>query len=532
MVLENKRSFAVEDLKPSDVALISIIAPEVDDPLLKARLADLAWLLASPRDFSLGLMAIDAYRNIPLDPVNWSKTGRDAFDRAIFLARILGRGAGDRLEEIESAALDAFRAACNSDPSFAFELAKSLGLSRLGRRSAATLGSALVSLAGAFRGTESLNSARDCLKEAAMWFRAAGNSAEEAATTVQVADSYAEEAELLLSAEKPHHLTVGHLIEKAIQRYRSVPRAYREAHSVDNKVLRLRKLLPDVGEKRVDDLRTVASPPIDLQRLIHDAREQLRAKIGEHALWSLSIVHGGARIAAIRDSATEIVSRHPFQGLFDSVLLSRDGRVIAKQSGSVGPRDNAEPNATAVWAQTIKLYLTQVGIVVQGQILPALEEASIVNRFSEDDIVSIAALAPIVPYGRERLIGKSLHLGLERDFISAVHLLVPQIEHLVRVHLKANGEKTTTIDDSGIENELGLSTLVESSALERIFGEDLSFEIRALFCDPLGPNLRNEIAHGLLDDTAFHAQSLVYAWHLGLRLVLVSYWSSHHREGT
>ena len=525
-ILENERSFSVEDLQPSDITLIAEMAGEVDDPLLQARLADLAWLLATPRNFRLALMAIDAYRKTQPDPLTWAIAGRDCFDRAVFLTYQLGRGAGTRLQEIEGAVLDAFRISCDSNPRFALELTEAMYRSRLGRGSATSIGTALVTLAGTFSSTASLDSVRECFGGAAKWFHIAGNSAEATVATVQVAAGWAKEAEFLLSAEKPSHLTVAHHIERAIQTYRSIPRASRGTHSIDDRILKLRTLLSNVSEKRVDDLMTVASQPIDLQRLILAARERLHEKTGNDALWELATVHGGAKISTIRDSAIQIYEKHPFQNIFDSVLLSRDGRVIARQPGSADPAGNAQANSTAVWAQMLKLFQIQLGIVVQGQILPALEEVSIINRFREDDLISIASLSPIVPYGREKLVGKALFLGLERDFVSAVHLLVPQIEHFVRFHLKANGEKTTVLDDSGIENELGLSALVESPFLTRIFGEDISFEIRALLCDPLGANLRNEIAHGLLDDTFCNTFPVVYAWHLGLRLVLISYWSS------
>ena len=35
-----------------------------------------------------------------------------------------------------------------------------------------------------------------------------------------------------------------------------------------------------------------------------------------------------------------------------------------------------------------------------------------------------------------------------------------------------------------------------------MFGDDLGFELKELFCDPLAGNLRNELAHGLLDGEA------------------------------
>ena len=61
---------------------------------------------------------------------------------------------------------------------------------------------------------------------------------------------------------------------------------------------------------------------------------------------------------------------------------------------------------------------------------------------------------------------------------------------------------------------------------EKIFGANLSFEIRALFCDAFGPNLRNELAHGMLDDEACQSIFSVYAWWFGLRLIFNTFWSA------
>ena len=70
---------------------------------------------------------------------------------------------------------------------------------------------------------------------------------------------------------------------------------------------------------------------------------------------------------------------------------------------------------------------------------------------------------------------------------------------------------------------------MEISEAKKIFGDDLSFEIRALFCDPYGPNLRNELAHGLLDEDACQSIYSVYAWWLGLNLVFDSFWNEKRK---
>ena len=167
-----------------------------------------------------------------------------------------------------------------------------------------------------------------------------------------------------------------------------------------------------------------------------------------------------------------------------------------------------------------------VSIVVQSLIWPALHTLQLEHPLREIDFVRIAAQAPIIPKDRSRLFGKALFAGYDGDFISAIHMVIPQIEHMVRFHLKQSKIKTTTLDANGIENEVGLSALMELPEAEKIFGEDLSFEIKALFCDAFGPNLRNELAHGLLDDDACQSVYAVYAWWHALNLVFCSFWNA------
>lgn len=56
----------------------------------------------------------------------------------------------------------------------------------------------------------------------------------------------------------------------------------------------------------------------------------------------------------------------------------------------------------------------------------------------------------------------------------------------------------------------------------KLFGEDLTFEIKSVFTDALGFNLRNEVAHGLLDDNTSSSIHTIYAWWMILRLVIRS----------
>ena len=102
--------------------------------------------------------------------------------------------------------------------------------------------------------------------------------------------------------------------------------------------------------------------------------------------------------------------------------------------------------------------------------------------------------------------------------MSALHVGVPQFENLVRVFLNRNGCITTTLDSKGIEAEIGLSALLDKSEAETVLGEDLLFEMKGLLTDHFGPNLRNEIAHGLASVHDCLSLNAVYVWWLMLRI--------------
>ena len=143
-------------------------------------------------------------------------------------------------------------------------------------------------------------------------------------------------------------------------------------------------------------------------------------------------------------------------------------------------------------------------------------------RVTKDYLIQLCKHSPLVPEGREYLLASALWSGFEHDFRNSIHLLAPQVEDLIRTRLKSNGVHTTTIDRDGIENENGLSTLLKHEHAENILGEDLLFELKAVFTESIGGNLRNSVAHGLLDDQSSSANASVYAWWMILRLVVKS----------
>ena len=518
MVMEGRRSVIPDDFSESDIAFYVEIVDEIDDAWLKARVADLVWLKQRPRNVQFALAAIDAYRLIPLDTETWVRGGRDCWERAISLARMLKAGAGIRLTDLEAGILDAFNAATKESGFLALWLADLMDSHGLGRAHSSVIAPRLNALGVEFEGDGDLHRSREFFDAASRWFDWSGDETKSVEMTVAVAEGWVKEAIARVSSDQPSHMVAASVYEKAIQIYRSIPRSLRAIHKGDERIAELHRHMSEAGEKSLVELGAIKTPGVDISERVENARNSVAGKSVQDALYSFANIYQGALVDHVRTAAEKILQQSIFRRLAGSTHLSRDGRVIAKQPAA--GFDNAPASDDpGLWAQMVHDYQILISIVVHGDIWPAHEVLLQEHRLREDDFIGLASQSPIVPRGRERLFGKALHAGYDRDFTVAMHLLAPQIEHMVRFHLKNAGVKTTNLDIDGIENENGLSTLMGLPETETVFGKDLSFEIKALFCDALGPNLRNELAHGLLDDDSFQSIHAIYAWWMGLRLV-------------
>ena len=520
------RSAIPDDLSETDLVFFAEIVETIDDPWLKARLADLVWLRT--RKVNFAFEAIDAYQLIPLDGKIWRHGARDCWERAIKLTRMLGGGAGDRLKEMETKIVESFHTATQKKKILALDLADLLKDTKLGRSYALELAQGLESIADAVDGDWRPCDVRDLWQAASGWYMAANDHAKPVEIKAKVVGSLEREAAVRTALGQ--HTVAGHRYEEAIQTYHIIPRAERGKHWGEERIPDLRARLSESRKKSLDEINwhPIISPSVDIRQIAEDARNAVRGKELFEALKEFANLHPGANAKELCEETTELLQKHPFHALFPTTVMNRSGRVIAKQPG-MSPSDTpSEDDEIRIRSEMIRGYSVHVDIVVQGLILPAQEILLLEHRLREVDFVNLAKQSPIVPIGREPLFGKALFAGYDQDFVTALHLLVPQIEHMVRVHLKQAGVQTTTEDD-GAENEKGLSSLMDLSGTDQIFGENLSFEIKALFCDSSGPNLRNNLAHGLLDDEACQSVYAIYAWWFGLKLVFNTFWNAVRR---
>ena len=513
-----RRSYIPDDFLKPDLEFFAEILEHIDDARLKARLADILWLTAAPRrDRKTALTAIDSYRSIPLDFDNWSRDGKECWHRALALAFMQKSGAGERVADMEEAIVRAIESVESPNGFFCVELAGFLKSLDLGENHTLKIAEKLES----FVIEADLSSTIANLYWTAVeWLSAAGENARSVRAIVKMAECYVKDGDGHASAGGHAAATLFYL--QAIQAFQKIQNKDRAAHQVDDRIAALKKKHEESKNKIADDMSS-ASASVPIRDIIEHSCKAVSGKSPMDALFAFMSLDCGADVESLRKNAKADIKRHPSLSLLPRYYLGSDDRLVGKRPPADIEKLNMDDDPV-ILEQMMFRHRTYIAIVVRGSILPALRVLHLEHRFREADFVNIARQSAIVPIDRKLLYGKSLAAGYDYDFATAIHLLAPQIENIVRQLLKASGARTTTFDEHGFEKEIGLSNLMQKQESKDILGKNLHFEIDTVFCSSLGPNIRNEVAHGLVDDMSVtsHAGFSIYAWWIGMRLAFAN----------
>lgn len=86
------------------------------------------------------------------------------------------------------------------------------------------------------------------------------------------------------------------------------------------------------------------------------------------------------------------------------------------------------------------------------------------------------------------------------DLVKAIHVLVPQVERGLRGVVGQLGRPMTKAHPTvpGASVALAMGDILYSEELSGALSPDLTLYFLALYADPRGINLRNQVAHGLM----------------------------------
>lgn len=500
--LHDGRTAIVDDFEETRLKLLSEVVTEIADPELRARVADVLWI--RNRDFRMAQLAVSSYLESATrleDHRHWTTT-YERIERALQLAVMLGRNATTYASVISH--IERVLDSCDGEDPL-FLSAKLMTLLQERKAGNTTKYAAMAEkLALGAEAAHDWWRAREYWEVKARWHYMVKEEEQARGARTLAAETYVKEAEDALRREPPSYMHAAAFMQKAIA-------ALRRVEGTKERVRELHEVLLEYQEKSTSELSHYRSS-VDASDLAKMATDSVKGKAFQDALLNLAMLGASPKVADLRKQAKEDRDKYMFHRFFPNVYLNVRGRIIAKQ-----PKDEEETIQADMFKNAASLQSTHAQALVE----PARQQILSEHYFRIDDFVPIVADNPFIPSGREQIIARGLLTGLQGDFFSAVHFLIPQLEESVRYILYQLRVITSGLDDDGIQDEYNLNRMLSASEfskpLERVIGEDFVFDLRGLLVVRFGTNLRNDLAHGLLNYNAFYSVSACYLWWLSLR---------------
>ncbi len=233
----------------------------------------------------------------------------------------------------------------------------------------------------------------------------------------------------------------------------------------------------NVTKKDFDDL---------VSRLL--VRGDLTATLNNVATYFIPSVNRAMKMVA------ELKTVAPFLGMIPITVVDRTGRPVAQ----VGSDDDDEGRLLQQLAQTIGFYQPFLSYVIK--------EVMTEFQASVDDILAVLYRSPLFLESRRSILRDGLSAYISKDHLKAIHVLVPQIEEMLRTLLALMGipPQKSVPRHPGITDVKNMNDALGDPRVQEVLTENVRRYLTVFYIDRRGMNLRNDLAHGLVSVEAFN----------------------------
>lgn len=280
-------------------------------------------------------------------------------------------------------------------------------------------------------------------------------------------------------------------------------------------------LYEEMREQQIESLHElglIVTEGEDISEIVNNAIASMQSIDLFDALFRLGTITRPSNIEQLREHATEQM-KSSFAWIFGTTHLDHEGITTALIPAGLGIDD--DENGLRCWSVMMRNIGIEHQLSVQGRIIPALNEVTTKYVVTKDAIEQICSNHPFIPYGHEEFFVKGLLAGFNRDFMTACHLLVPQIENSLRYLARQKGEEPSTLHGDGSQERNGLKVLLGHEAIIDTLGTDLTTNLQVILLDKIYGDLRNQLSHGYVPASTYWGVAPKFFWWLILHIVMV-----------
>ncbi|MGH9688208.1 MAG: DUF4209 domain-containing protein [Candidatus Acidiferrales bacterium] len=274
----------------------------------------------------------------------------------------------------------------------------------------------------------------------------------------------------------------------------------------------LQRLAEEKGKNITSDLKTVS---VKAEIKQEDIGELVEALIGSRDLNKSLLQIAGyfvPRVDDARNLLEKLRSGAPFLSMIP-IKIVETGGFTTGQIGSLD--DDPEGRLHKQLEQIIGFYQPLLAHVL----------AKLWERYAPtaDNVLDFLCESPLFADSRDGLLKDGLEAYQQEDFVKAIYVLVPQIEHILRNFLGRVGipVRKTVRNQPGITDAKNMNDVLADPRMRRVLTENLWRYLAVVYVDRRGLNLRNDLAHGLVPRAGFNRYVADRVFHTLLALSLV-----------
>jgi len=212
----------------------------------------------------------------------------------------------------------------------------------------------------------------------------------------------------------------------------------------------------------------------------------------------------------VKEEIFNLSKKYPMVYLSSHEIQDGNGRVIAT-IGSL--KDDWEGHIV----RQISMNLSFLSIFLD----LAIKELIVKSKLDKNAIINFIQKTPIIKKERLIIIEKGLEAFFSTDYITFIHLIIPQIEEAIRNLLELAGGNVLKPSKKGGFQLKTFDELLRDDIIVKNLKEDFVDYFRMVFTDPRGWNMRNNVCHGMANPEMFNPYTADWVLHGLLCLGLI-----------
>ncbi|WP_419792120.1 DUF4209 domain-containing protein [Staphylococcus chromogenes] len=318
----------------------------------------------------------------------------------------------------------------------------------------------------------------------------------------EIGKSYELEAEYQQGRKNKSLLVKALFLEKAMEHYKEIGKR--------EKIIEMKILVKRTYEEyeKGNEMSLIRIPIEFLEDEVDEFVEHFTSSDIQNSLDKIAYSnHLIPKITVIEDQVDKLSKEFPLQDLISKSLLS-DGKKILE---STTEEDNKAINFNITYMNHLNINVELIIKYIFDKLISEFEISTedFMQKFNRWELLHNKNV-PFIEHGISRF--------LEKDYLSAMHILVPQFESTVRRMFSKAGYSTTSFRKGNTQQEVTFNEFLLRDDVKSAFGNDVHKLIQIVMVEQSGLNLRNEIAHGLIESSNINYTKCILVIYLFLVL--------------